>query len=97
MTIAKSYCRLKRSMSLTHPHPHPLPSILTTFNRGTIESDLTSCLTLWYRTCTASNHKIVRTAERILRVSLLIVNISYNVRRICKATSIADDPNLPSL
>ncbi len=33
------------------------PHILTTFYRGTIESVLTSCITVWYGSCSAADRK----------------------------------------
>ncbi len=46
------------------------PPILTTFYRGTIESVLTSCITVWYWNCSAADHKTlqrtVNTAEKII-------------------------------
>ncbi len=51
----------------------PAP-IMCTFYRGTIESILTSCITVWYGACNASCRKtlqrIVRAAEKIVGVSL---------------------------
>ncbi len=47
---------------------------MCTFYRGTIESILTSCITVWYGACNASCRKslqrIVRAAEKIVGVSL---------------------------
>ncbi len=47
---------------------------MCTFYRGTIESILTSCITVWYGACKASCRKslqrIVRAAEKIVGVSL---------------------------
>ncbi len=44
------------------------PPILTTFYRGTIESVLTSCITVWYGNCSAADRKTlqrtVNTAQR---------------------------------
>uniref|UniRef100_A0A8C1LL36 Reverse transcriptase domain-containing protein n=1 Tax=Cyprinus carpio TaxID=7962 RepID=A0A8C1LL36_CYPCA len=49
------------------------PPIMYTFYRGTIESILTSCITVWYGACNASCRKtlqrIVRAAEKIIGVS----------------------------
>ncbi|XP_072513255.1 uncharacterized protein [Salminus brasiliensis] len=76
------------------------PPILTLFYRGTIESILSSCITAWFGTCTASDRKtlqrIVRTAERIIGVSLPSVMDIYTTRCIRKATSIVDDSTHPS-
>ncbi|KAK3521353.1 hypothetical protein QTP70_003447 [Hemibagrus guttatus] len=53
---------------------HLPPPILTMFYRGTIESNLSSCITAWFGNCTISDLKtlqwIVRTAEKIIGVSL---------------------------
>uniref|UniRef100_A0A3B1IU70 Reverse transcriptase domain-containing protein n=1 Tax=Astyanax mexicanus TaxID=7994 RepID=A0A3B1IU70_ASTMX len=76
------------------------PPILTLFYRGTIESILSSCITAWFGTCTVSDRKtlqrIVRTAERIIGVSLLSITDIYTTRSIRKATSIVNDPTHPS-
>ncbi len=46
------------------------PPILTTFYRGTIESVLTSCITVWYGNCSAADRKTlqwtVNTAAKII-------------------------------
>uniref|UniRef100_A0A3B1JAG4 Reverse transcriptase domain-containing protein n=1 Tax=Astyanax mexicanus TaxID=7994 RepID=A0A3B1JAG4_ASTMX len=76
------------------------PPILTLFYRGTIESILSSCITAWFGTCTVSDCKtlqrIVRTAERIIGVSLPSITDIYTTRSIRKATSIVNDPTHPS-
>uniref|UniRef100_A0A3B1IGH8 Reverse transcriptase domain-containing protein n=1 Tax=Astyanax mexicanus TaxID=7994 RepID=A0A3B1IGH8_ASTMX len=76
------------------------PPILTLFYRGTIESILSSCITAWFGTCTVSDRKslqrIVRTAERIIGVSLPSIMDIYTTRSIRKATSIVNDPTHPS-
>lgn len=73
------------------------PLILTTFHRVTIENALTSCLTVWYGNCTASDHKtlqlIVSTAEKKVEVFLTTIDTSYNNCCICKASSIVDNPS----
>ncbi|KAI4897870.1 hypothetical protein NFI96_007237 [Prochilodus magdalenae] len=78
---------------------HP-PPILTTFYRGTIESILSSCITAWFRNCTASDRKslqrVVRTAEKIIGVSLPTITDIYTTRCIHKTTSIVDDHTHPS-
>ncbi|KAK1789658.1 hypothetical protein P4O66_015559, partial [Electrophorus voltai] len=78
-----------------------LPSpILTTFYRGTIESILSSCITTWFGNCTVFDRKtlqrIVRTAEKIIVVTLPSITDIYTTRCICKATSIVEDPRHPS-
>ncbi|KAI4887613.1 hypothetical protein NFI96_008964 [Prochilodus magdalenae] len=79
---------------------HLPPPILTTFYRGTIESILSSCITAWFGNCTASDHKsmqrVVRTAEKIIGVSLPTVMDIYTTRCIRKASSIVDDHTHPS-
>ncbi len=51
-----------------------LPPILTTFYRGTIESVLTSCITVWYGNCSAADRKTlqrtVNTAAKIISAPL---------------------------
>ncbi len=46
------------------------PHILTTFYRGTIESVLTTCITVWYGNCSAADRKTlqrtVNTAAKII-------------------------------
>ncbi len=73
----------------------PAP-IMCTFYRGTIESILTSCITVWYGACNASCRKslqrIVRAAEKIVGVSLPSLQDIYNTRLTRKALSIAGDP-----
>ncbi|KAI4890045.1 hypothetical protein NFI96_027993 [Prochilodus magdalenae] len=60
---------------------HLPPPILTTFYRGTIESILSSCITAWFGNCTASDRKslqrVVRTAEKIIGVSLPTIMVIY--------------------
>ncbi|GAA6107150.1 piezo-type mechanosensitive ion channel component 1-like, partial [Tachysurus ichikawai] len=79
---------------------HLPPPILTMFYSGTIESILSSCITVWFGNCTISNRKtlqrIVRTAEKIIGVSLPSIMDTYTTRRIRKANSIVDDPTHPS-
>ncbi|KAK3553724.1 hypothetical protein QTP70_007598 [Hemibagrus guttatus] len=79
---------------------HLPPSILTTFYRGTIESILRSCITAWFGNCTVSDRKtlqqIVRTAEKIIRVSLPSITDIYSTRCIRKANSIVQHVDSPS-
>ncbi|KAK3561591.1 hypothetical protein QTP86_010669 [Hemibagrus guttatus] len=79
---------------------HLPPPILTMFYRGTIESVLSSCITAWFRNCTISDRKslqrIVKTAEKIIGVSLPSITDMYTKRCIRKANSIVDDPTHPS-
>ncbi|KAK2920678.1 hypothetical protein Q8A73_000163 [Channa argus] len=79
---------------------HLPPPILTMFYRGTIESILSSCITAWFGNCTVTDRKtlqrIVRTAEKIIGVSLPSIMHIYTTRCIRKANSIVDDPTHPS-
>ncbi|KAK3523719.1 hypothetical protein QTP70_009267 [Hemibagrus guttatus] len=79
---------------------HLPPPLLTVFYRGTIESVLSSCITAWFGNCTVSDRKtlqrIVRTAEKIIGVSLPSITGMYTTRCIRKANSIVDDPTHPS-
>ncbi|KAK3521947.1 hypothetical protein QTP70_020048, partial [Hemibagrus guttatus] len=79
---------------------HLPPLILTTFYRGTIESILSSCITAWFRNCTVSDRKtlkrIMRTAEKIIGVSLPSIMDIYSTRCIRKAKSIMDESTHPS-
>lgn len=82
-------CKLRRART----------PIMCTFYRGTIESMLTSCITVWYGACTASCHRslqhIVRAAE-IIGASLHSLQDIYNTRPSHKALCIACDPTQPS-
>ncbi|KAI4887611.1 hypothetical protein NFI96_008962 [Prochilodus magdalenae] len=79
---------------------HLPPPILTTFYRGTIESILSSCIAAWFGNCTASDRKslqrVVRTAEKIIGVSLPTITDIYTTRCIRKANSIVGDHTHPS-
>ncbi|KAK3549360.1 hypothetical protein QTP70_034599, partial [Hemibagrus guttatus] len=79
---------------------HLPPPILTMFYRGTIKSVLSSCITAWFRNCTVSDRKtlqqIVRTAEKIIGVSLPSIMDMYTTRCTRKANSIVDNPPHPS-
>ena len=70
------------------------PPIIHTFYRGTIESILSSCITVWYGACTVSCRKtlqcIVRAAERIIGVSLPPLLDIYNTRITSKAIRIEE-------
>ncbi|CAI5669640.1 unnamed protein product [Oreochromis niloticus] len=76
------------------------PPILTTFYRGTIESILSGCITVWFGNCAISDRKtlqrIVGTAEKIIGVSLPSIKDIYTTRCIRKATSIVADWTHPS-
>ncbi|KAI5621838.1 gastrula zinc finger protein XlCGF28.1-like [Silurus asotus] len=77
---------------------HLPPPILSMFYRGTIESILS--ITAWFGNCTVSDRKslqrIVRTAEKIIGISLPSIMDIYTTRCIRKAHSIVDDHTHPS-
>ncbi len=77
----------------------PAP-IMCTFYRGTIESILTSCITVWYGACNASCRKSLQGEWEQLRRSLVSLSPSlqdiYNTRLTRKALSIAGDPTHPT-
>ncbi len=76
------------------------PPILTTFYRGTIESMLTSCITVWYGNCCAADHKTlqwtVNTAAKIIGAPLPSILDIFLTRCSSKAKSIVKDPTHPS-
>ncbi len=76
----------------TKKRPEPRPPSCCTFYRGTIESILTSCITVWYGACNASCRKslqrIVRAAEKIVGVSLPSLQDTYNTRLTRKASAL---------
>ncbi|KAL0153661.1 hypothetical protein M9458_051026 [Cirrhinus mrigala] len=76
------------------------PPILTTFYRGTIESVLTSCITVWYGNCSAADRKnlqrTVNTAAKIIRTPLPSLLDNFLTQCSSKATSIVKDPTHPS-
>ncbi|KAL0148403.1 hypothetical protein M9458_056303 [Cirrhinus mrigala] len=76
------------------------PPILTTFYRGTIESVLTSCITVWYGNCSAADRKTlqwtVNTAAKIIGAPLPSILDTFLARCSSKASSIVKDPTHPS-
>ncbi len=76
------------------------PPILTTFYRGIIESVLTSCITVWYRNCSAADCKTrrrtVNTAAKIIGAPLPSILDIFLTRCSSKANSIVKDPTHPS-
>ncbi len=72
------------------------PPILTTFYRGTIESVLTSCITVWYGNCCAADRKTlqrtVNTAAKIIGAPLPSILDIFLTRCSSKAKSIVEDP-----
>ncbi len=80
------------------------PLILTTFYRGTIESVLTSCITVWYGNCSAADRKTlqrtVNTAAKIIGAPLPSILDIFLAQCSSKATSITKDSlpqSLPAL
>ncbi len=76
------------------------PPILTTFYRGTIESVLTSCITVWYGNCSAADRKTlqrtVNTAAKIIGTPLPSILDIFLARCSSKTNSIVKDPTHPS-
>lgn len=76
------------------------PPIVCTFYRGTIESILTSCITVWGGSCTDYNRKalqrIVNTAGRIIGTPLPSLKDIYTTRLTRKATTIVSDASHPT-
>ncbi len=76
------------------------PPILTTFYRGTIESVLTNCITVWYGNCSAADRKTlqrtVNTAAKIIGAPLPSILDIFLARCSSKTNSIVKDPTHPS-
>ncbi len=76
------------------------PPILTTFYRSTIESVLTSCITVWYGNCSAADRKTlqrtVNTAAKIIGAPLPSILDIFLARCSSKTNSIVKDPTHPS-
>lgn len=76
------------------------PPIMTTLYRGTIESILSSCITVWGGSCTDYSRKalqrIVRTAERIIGTPLPSLQDIYTTRLTRKALTIVSDTSHPA-
>ncbi len=76
------------------------PPILTTFYRGTIESVLTSCITVWYGNWSAADRKTlqrtVNTAAKIIGAPLPSILDIFLARCSSKTNSIVKDPTHPS-
>lgn len=75
------------------------PPILTTFYRSTIESVMTSCISVWCGSCTAADWKslqrVVRTAEKIIGTSLPSIQDIGHKRCLSRAMSIIQDSSHP--
>ncbi|TWW54592.1 hypothetical protein D4764_0122230 [Takifugu flavidus] len=69
--------------------------ILVNFYRCTIESILTSCVTVWYGNCSASDRKalqkVVKTAQRIAGASLPSIEDIYRRRCHRRAKKVTKD------
>ncbi|KAM4523301.1 uncharacterized protein V3H82_001565 [Fundulus diaphanus] len=78
---------------------HLPPPILTTFYRSTIESILTSCLSVLCGGCGASDWKnmrrVVRTAEGIIGAPLPSIKDISSQRCVSRAHNIIRDPSQP--
>ena len=76
------------------------PSIMTTFYRGTIESVVSSCITVWGGSCTEKNRKtlqrVVNTAKKIIGVPLPSLQDIYTARLTRKALMIIKDTSHPA-
>ncbi len=76
----------------------PIPA-MTLFYRGTVESLLTYCISSWFGSCTAEERpnlsRIVRTAEKIIGVSLPQLQDIYTERCVRRAGSILKDCTHP--
>jgi len=76
------------------------PPIFTIYYRGTIESVLTSCITVWYGNCSAADRKTlqrtVNTAAKIIGAPLPSILDIFLARCFNKATSIVKDHTHPS-
>ncbi len=85
-------CRLKRA-SLP-------PPILNTFYRGTIESVLTGCITVWYGNCSAADRKTLQrtenTAAKIIGAPLPSILGIFLARCSSKTNTIVKGPTHPS-
>ena len=84
--------RLKRAGAST--------TTMLSFYRGTIESVLTNCVTVWHGSCTASRRRslqrTVRAAERIIGATLPPLQDLYDSRLVQGATRVMRDPTHPA-
>ncbi|KAI4872511.1 hypothetical protein NFI96_008269 [Prochilodus magdalenae] len=74
--------------------------LLCNFYRSTVESILTSCITVWYGSPTSVEHKVlqrvVKTAQHITVSTLPPIQDIYDKRCLRKAANISSDPTHPS-
>ena len=84
--------RLKKARAST--------TTMCSFYRGTIESILTSCVTVWHGSCTASCRRslqrIIRQAEKIIGVPLPSLQTIYDSRLTRKAVRVMYDTTHPA-
>ena len=76
------------------------PSILRSFYNRTVESVLLYCCTAWYGSCTVLHQKalqrVVKVAQRIIRVQLPSLQEQYEKRTKARAMRIFKDTFHPS-
>ncbi|XP_076015672.1 uncharacterized protein LOC143008024 [Genypterus blacodes] len=86
---------LRRMKTSSLPSP-----ILHTFYRGTIESLLTSCISVWSGSCRASDWKslqrVVRTGEKIIGIPLPPIQDIADRHCLSRAYQILSDPIHPN-
>ena len=74
--------------------------LLCNFYRSTVESILTSCITVWYGSATSAERKalqrVVKTAQHITASTLPPIQDIYDKRCLRKAVNISSDPTHPS-
>ncbi|KAK0137544.1 Serine protease inhibitor A3L [Merluccius polli] len=79
---------------------HLSPNILTTFYRGTVESILTNCISIWHQSCSAmdlkSLQRVVRAAEKVIGTSLTSIKDIARNRHLAKAGKIIADSTHPN-
>ncbi|KAI4902937.1 hypothetical protein NFI96_005134 [Prochilodus magdalenae] len=74
--------------------------LLCNFYRSTMQSILTSCITVWYGSVTSAERKalqrVVKTAQHITATTLPPIQDIYNKRRLRRAAHISSDSTRPS-
>ncbi|KAI4882201.1 hypothetical protein NFI96_003940, partial [Prochilodus magdalenae] len=74
--------------------------LLCNFYRSTVESILTSCITVWYGSATSAERKalqrVVKTAQHFTASTLPPIQDIYDKRCLRKAAHISSDPTNPS-
>ncbi|TWW81716.1 hypothetical protein D4764_01G0015310 [Takifugu flavidus] len=96
--VKKAHQRLFFLRSLKKHHLSS--DILVNFYRCTIKSILTSCVTVWYGNCSASDRKalqkVVKTAQRIAGASLPSIEDIYRRRCHRRAKKVTKDSCHPA-